>query len=350
MSPALLAADERLRQGQTCEAQGGPADLAHALACYHEALALLTAEGPGAAGEARRLRGIIWMNIGNAHRKQATPDSPAEAVADYDRAIAMLDTGAAGGDAAWRNSLGAAWLNRGLVRHEQGTPVTLADAIHSFEMALCTLETLPLDESRWPRLNRAAAWMNLGNAHLGSDAADRLPAARVAATQALALTVPRERQDPVAAELSLKARRVWCDAAGQLLPLAATEDETETLAREAADVVDAGLALWRHWEQGGPTSLRPAAERLFRFGARLCRQHQPQFLAEFLRENIQFAAPVREELDSALASLGRHAPFRLSDPRQERLLLAWRDLRALQAELAGQATRHPNAPDDPASR
>jgi hypothetical protein len=50
------------------------------------------------------------------------------------------------------------------------------------------------------------------------------------------------------------------------------------------------MALARYWEHRGVERFRPVAFDLFRFGVRLYHAHQPQFLNEFLLENLDPAA------------------------------------------------------------
>jgi hypothetical protein len=59
---------------------------------------------------------------------------------------------------------------------------------------------------------------------------------------------------------------------------------------EATDAVDDGLALIRRWEQKGVAGFRMLAADLFRFGSRVYLIYQPQFLQEFLDENLDPAA------------------------------------------------------------
>ena len=59
---------------------------------------------------------------------------------------------------------------------------------------------------------------------------------------------------------------------------------------QATDAVDDGLALVRFWEQNGEARFRNVACDLFRFGSRVYLMYQPQFLQEFLDENLDPAA------------------------------------------------------------
>jgi hypothetical protein len=54
----------------------------------------------------------------------------------------------------------------------------------------------------------------------------------------------------------------------------------------ATDAVDEGLAIARQWEQRGVDRFRGLAYDLVRFGTRVYRLYQPQFLSEFVLENL----------------------------------------------------------------
>lgn len=345
MDATLLLVRERLHYGQGFEGRGTVAGFAAALGCYREALTLLEPKLAGSDAEAEYLHGVIWMNLGNVLRKKGTSSGEADAVHAYDQAIAILGGQGVTLDDARRNSLGAAWLNRGVALHEQGSGPAVAEALRSLRVANGILGALPLEKSPWYRSNRAAVLMNLGNALLDSNESDRLETARAAACAAVGLTATGEQEQLVLAELGLKARRVWCDALGQLLPLATDPTGAGALADEAGDVVDEGLALFRRWDR--QPVLGPVAVRLFRFGAQLHRLHQPQFFAEFLEENLRalrarpggkveadrFAAVAHEEIENFLAALEGLQPFDLTNPQHRRLLEAARAVRKLQVVI-----------------
>lgn len=338
-----------LRRGQACEAKNTEAALIEAVRCYDEAIALLRSVKPNAGESTGRDLGVAWMNRGNALQKQATPASLAAALSAYDEAIALLRALRVDctDSLSPRNSLGAAWMNRGLVLHRQATAESIAGAVHSQREAVSTLQGLPRDQASWYRNNLAAAWMNLANALLDSTLSDRLAEARAAARESLAVVVAEETTDPVAAELGLKARRVWCDAIGQLLVANTTALSPDALAAEAGDAVDDALALARRWETRGVRSFRPVAARLFYFGAQLCRLHQPQFLAEFLLEHLDpvrtpDARPEASGLEVAAAAVtqalrdlqDRQERLIVGNPETDRQVRIWRTLKSAEVRIA----------------
>lgn len=279
----LEAAHAALARGHTRESEGA---LEEALKGYDEAIGILSAwPGPPPAGVCRDL-GVAWMNRGNVLQRQEHPTALTDADAAYDRAIALLSLLPAAADPVFGNSLGAAWLNRGRALHRRGTPESIAAAVDAYANSIDVLRALPLDANPWFRINLAGAWMNKANVLMGLGDPNRVSEARSAAKESLALVVTGEQAEPIFADIGLKARRVQCDALGQLLVTPDPLNDVVELTAEASDTVDDGLTLVRHWEQKGLAGFRPLGLRLFLFGARLYARHQPQFVAEFLLENL----------------------------------------------------------------
>lgn len=333
-----------LAQGQQHEAEGTADALATAITCYDRALALLRLLPDSPDPQHRRDIGVAWMNRGNALQKIGTPASFADAIVCYDQAIGFLQKLPAL-DPAFGNSLGAAWLNRGHALAQQDA-AGLPAAILAYQEAIAVLQKLPVAEHRSARINLAAAWMNLANALLLL-APPRATDARAAAVAALAITGTQDSSDSIFADIGLKARRVQCDALGHLLVAAGTDRTAlHTLADEATEAVDQGLALVRHWEVHGVKIFRPLAARLYRFGARLGLIHQPHFLAEFLLESVdptrapgaiagdsELHAFAVEFIPHALATLRATSLVGLAPTQAQRLHEAVSDLEIAQARL-----------------
>jgi tetratricopeptide (TPR) repeat protein len=283
MSSATLTADKHqaadwLRRGQVFEGQGSPDTLAQALVCYDRVIALL--ESLPAPDAAREL-GIARMNRGNVLQKLGRRD---DAVQAYDAAIGCLSLLAAGGDHAAINRLGAAWMNRGHALQSAAAPLALTEALRSHDAAIALLQGLPLEKHPAYRTNLAGAWLNRAQVLLAGEPPD-FAAGRSALETALGIAQPAERSYPVAAEISLKVRHALCVALTRQLA-AGTDGRTSPLIALTGDVIDEALELIRHWEQGRSRSFRPLAAILYRFGAQFYLAHQPQFLAEFLLENL----------------------------------------------------------------
>jgi hypothetical protein len=87
--------------------------------------------------------------------------------------------------------------------------------------------------------------------------------------------------------VGLNARHALCRiAATRLAAVSAAQDAMPDDVHEATDAVDDGLALIARWEQQGVDRFRRLAADLIRFGARVYLIYQPQFLEEFLNENL----------------------------------------------------------------
>jgi hypothetical protein len=344
-----------LHLGQTLETVGDQQALADAIGCYDEALATLRSLTRTGCLEHQRAVGLAWMNRGNALLKQNTWQSLSSAVLAYDQAIEALIHPTLENDFPARNSRGAAWMNRGLALHRRGGPDDLKAAIVSHHEAVTALSTLPLDENPWYRRNLAAARINLANALLDDVTADnRLVAAANSGRAALALVAVEESEDPLAAELALKARRCLCDAFGQLLPANESSGRSNAaLVVETSDTIDAALALIRTWERRRAQNFRPLAERFFRFGALFYQVHQPHFLREFILENLdpgfctealtaaaELHVIAEAALTRALDALQNGPPFLVNDPASLRRRDTIRAIQQTRARLA-ELTREP---------
>jgi hypothetical protein len=147
----------------------------------------------------------------------------------------------------------ADWLTQGQTHEAQGTEAALA-------------------ESRSFRINLAAAWLNRAEALLAISLIET-NAAHIAAGQALGIASKAEHDDPLVAEVALKARHALCAALSHQL--------------------------------ANGTSLA----------------HQPQFLAEFLLENLEAKISSAEFHATTADSLAQADAYNRSllDPSNERL-------------------------------
>jgi hypothetical protein len=132
------------------------------------------------------------------------------------------------------------------------------------------------------------------------------------------------------------------------------------LVAEAADAVDEGLRLVRHWEAAGAECFRALAVDLFRFGSRVYQTRQPHFLTEFLLENLdpgqspgalagnpEMHAEAMRALWLELGQIQRDGFKALNTPGFERLLERMRALRLAEARLAELRERHSPVPGSP---
>lgn len=315
-----------LQQAQALEEQG---KLAPALTTYDEALALLRAN-PAPDVEAQRVLGIVWMNRGNAlqrlaadHAQQERNKDAVEAVrhsiASYDEAVTLFSALPLEASHDYRNHLGAALLNRG---HAFTTVSAFEPAAESFAAAIAQLEQLPRTEDPSFKLNLAGALTNLAHTRFSqheqgqADSATVLQQAADAARRAIAEIADVELAHVAFAEMSLRARRNLAVTLGAQLVKAETMGHpTHDLSAETSDVIDEGLQLSRECEKRGATHLRMFATRLFRMGVQLYGMNQPQFIAEFILENVDPTNPeavftndpeMRAVADQALAQVLAH--------------------------------------------
>lgn len=315
-----------LQQAQTLEGEG---KLAAALTTYDEAIALIRPiTSPDV--ETRRILGIVWMNRGNAlqrlaaelgqqERNKEAVDAVRAAVGSYDEAVALFKTLPLEASHDYRNHLGAAYLNRG---HAFTTVSAFEPAAESFTAAIAELEQIPRGDDPSFKLNLAGALTNLAHTRFSqheqgkADSATVLAQAAEAARKAIAEIAEVELAHVAFAEMSLRARRNLAVTLGaQLVHAEAMGHPTADLAAETSDVIDEGLQLARECEKRGASHLRVFATRLFRMGVQLYGTNQPQFIAEFILENVDPTNPeaafsnepeMRAVADQALAQVLAH--------------------------------------------
>lgn len=282
-----------------------------------------------------RDHGVAWMNRGHELMLQGNQVGLEAALAAYDEAIANLRRLPVAENPSWTNSLGAALMNRGHLLHRLHGIEQATVALEAFDEATLLLHSLLAGTNPWPRRNLAGTLLN--RASLLLDLA-QFPAAATTARESLGLAKPHESLDLIDADLALKARRCLCDAIGRLIVEPGADQNI--LATEASDLMDESLALIRYWAVGHPAAFAALAVRLFRYGTQLYRLHQPQFLAEFIQENLvanqpEFHVIALEAIDDALADQPHDLAFlTIGDPASERRLQIWRELSFLRARLA----------------
>jgi len=160
----------------------------------------------------------------------------------------------------------------------------------------------------------------------GSDEA--LAHARRSATLAVSLVNGTEAIDTDHAEAGIKARHSLCRALLQSrrFETAGTVEPVPADVHQTTDMVDEALSLARSWDERGVTRFRALAADLFKFGAFLYARYQPQFLDEFIAENVAPAKPsdfaLSPEMKSAaadvatLVSSAQHITVRLAWPKE----------------------------------
>ena len=206
----------------------------------------------------------------------------AAALSSYEEGIQVLELLPLAEDARYPRRLAMAHQNRALALHLSGAPEAAATALADALAVLDQEHSAAIPDLEYMR---AVAWLNLANMRATDPADESRSQARAAAMRALTHVGDAEESDVQAAEAALQARHVLCRVCAQTL----TESDQQTMTpdvHEATDAVDEGLALVRSWEQRGVSAFRGFAFDLFRFGARVYALYQPQFLEEFIAENM----------------------------------------------------------------
>ena len=257
-----------------------------ALVCFDDALELRSRLPIDEVPVFRYGLAACWLNRADALVRLGDAAQISVALRAYDAGIALLHVLPLGEDPRFPRRLAMALQNRGLVLQSQGGAVA-AEAIMAFTGAIAVLEHDHAALIPDRQYLMATVWMNLANARASEAAAESGPLARQAALRAIALVADVEENDADAAEVGLKVRHVLCQALSTPLSLTFAHDETmPDDVHEATDAVDDGLGLARRWEQKGVVRFRALAYDLFRFGARVFAIYQPQFLNEFIAENM----------------------------------------------------------------
>jgi tetratricopeptide (TPR) repeat protein len=264
-----------------------PASLTEAIACFDRAIDLRRRLPLDAMPALRYGLAAGWLNRGDALTRLGGDDDLAAALAAFDEALRLLDGLPLDDDPRVRRRVAIAWHNRGLALQAEGG-ARLADARQAFERARDLLEDPRAAVIPDRALLLATAWTNLANAWLGDESVDAMYRAKDGAERAMAIVDPAAvHADLAVAEIAIKARHVLCQAIALVLSETDVDEAaTRRHVHAATDAVDDGLAIARQWEQRGVDRFRGLAYDLVRFGARVYSLYQPQFLNEFVIENL----------------------------------------------------------------
>jgi hypothetical protein len=225
-----------------------------------------------------------WLNRAEALTSLG-PAHHALALHAYDEALAVLRLLPLQDDARFPRRLAIAYQNRALVLAAQNPPAT-EDAIATLVDAIAVLDHAGAMDASERGYLLAVAWINLANIHAAQDTIAADLAAQAAARHALALVKAQEHDNAAAAEAGIQARHVLCHIAAPRLSVKRESESVMANVHDATDLADDGLDLVREWEQRAVDSFRNLASDLFRFGARGYAHYQPQFLHEFLSEQL----------------------------------------------------------------
>jgi hypothetical protein len=269
-----------------------------ALHCFDEALELRRRVPADHSSFQGYLLAACLLNRGDALVRMGDVGPLAAALASYDEGIDVLRRLPLAEDARFPRRLAMGLQNRGLAFNARGHEGDTDRAAASFRDALAVLDESHAEGIDDRQYLRAVVWLNLANLRARQASNDAHEAAREAATRAIEAVAGLENADPNAAAAGLQARHVLCRVCANNLSSAASDEAMPADVHEATDAVDEGLDLVRGWEQRGVAAFRPIAFDLFRFGARVYARYQPQFLDEFIADNVNAAASSADYVES----------------------------------------------------
>ena len=263
-----------------------PEAAAAALECFDRALDLRRALPVERSPMLRYGLAACWLNRAEILMRLGSPEQIKLALCAYDEAIALLRDLPLHEDALFPRRLAIAHQNRGIALRSQNPPA-IAAAHEEFSKAIQILEHKTAFRINDRLYLLAAVWMNLADTRLAGAGSGSEQLAAEAARRAISLITGLEFNDVYAAEIGMKARHVLCRAiALRLSQITNSHHTVPQEVHEATDAADGGLALERRWEEKGVDRFRKIAHDLFLFGIRVYGKYQPQFLHEFVSENM----------------------------------------------------------------
>ena len=286
-----------------------------ALHCFDEALELRRRVPADHSPWQAYLLAACLLNRADALVRMNDVGPVAAALASYDEGVAVLRRLPLSEDPLYPRRLALGLQNRGLALQARGRDGDADLAAASFAEALAVLHEEHSNGIEDRAYVCAVVWLNLASLHAMQASEPAHAAARDAAMRTLESVASLEATDPNAASAGLQARHVLCRVCAHTLSQAGDSLEMPPDVHEATDAVDDGLELIRTWEQRGFPYFRPFAVDLFRFGARVYAHYQPQFLDEFIEDNMNAAASSPEYVQSAEMVMAAHEA-RLLIPRE----------------------------------
>lgn len=315
------AASRLMKQGMALATHATPASLTEAISCFDRAITLREGLPLHTTPWYRYGLAAGWLNRAEALTARGGDVDLEDALRAYDTALVLLEELPLDVDPRVRRRLVIAWQNRGLVLQRQAAdhPFAGAEAVHCLRQAVTLIDDEAAGAIPDVAQIRPTVWANFASVLASAGTAPAMAEARTAARHAVD-SIDRNSldQDAAAAGVYLSTQHVLCRTVAHLLAEdAVSANARQALFEEAADTVDEALALARRWEARGVDRFRRLAYDLVRFGCRVYEMHQPQFLNEFVLENLDpsqssggFAASpdIRAAaLESLWLSFRRHA-------------------------------------------
>lgn len=276
-------ASELMKRGLALMEQDDPEAVTEAVRCFDEALALRRALPYQEVPLLRFGLAACLLNRADALARLATGDTLDALLDAYDESIDIARELPMADDPRYPRRLAIAHQNRGLTLQRHGRSEA---AIAAFSGALAVLEREDSQAIEDLAQLQGAMLMNRANARLAYGKPEMTEPAFDDITRALALAVDTEAEDLTAASIGLGARHLLCRLAAGQMPAAGADGTIPEQIHELTDTIDEALALVRTWEQRGEPRFRPIAYDLFRFGARVYAIYQPQFVDEFIADQL----------------------------------------------------------------
>lgn len=259
------------------------------------------------------------MNRGDVLRRLDAPRRE-EALASYEQAIEVLAVMPLDGNPAFRERLILAWLNRGTTAGDiQRTDLALdcfakAESLLSESPTGFRPERILLESMLG--VNRARVLLELGRVEDACAESGR-------GVRVLRLLEPGEG---LIAEAGIRARAMRCRALAEWLDSPGLQEPDGDWIAAATDAVEEAMAIFRRSGMA-----RDSAADLIRYGARIYRACQPQFLSAFLRECLEADGPLAG--DEKLRAEMKNVILLARQDAEQRLLIAPHDDALVQREL-----------------
>jgi len=321
---------QRIKVGSKQEMQQGIAHLNQgewqaALGCFDRAVALRETTPWREDGESAWLLAAAWINRSDALRQLGDARLLPEAIRSLDRGIEAMEYVRLEGDPMYAERLILAWINQATACGDAGR---LDEALAGFAKAEEALETWGREATTTRRFMNAMLCVNRSRVLLE---AARVEEGWRQAAAGVELLKSLEPGDGLVAQTGVRARGILCRALALLVEQPGDGERPEDWIAAATDAAEDALAIVRR------TGIHdPGVADLVRYGARIYRICQPQFLAEFVREWLAADGPLandarlRDEMKGVVQLARAEAETRLrAAPHDD--AVAQRELRILKA-------------------
>lgn len=321
---------QRIKVGSKQEMQQGIAHLNQgewqaALGCFDRAVALRETTPWREESEAAWLLAAAWINRSDALRQLGDARLLPEAIRSLDRGIEAMGYVHLEGDPMFAERLILAWINRGTACGDAGQN---EEALAGFAKAEEALETWGRDTTTTRRFMNAMLFVNRSRLLLE---AGRVEDGWREAAAGVELLRSLEPGDGLVAQTGVRARGVLCRALALLVEQPGGGERPDDWIAAATDAAEEALAIVKR-----TATYDPGVSDLVRYGARIYRICQPQFLAEFIREWLAVDGPLandarlRDEMQGVMQLARAEAEIRLrAAPHDD--AVAQRELRILKA-------------------